>query len=92
MFLSISHLYQLRLSSIDIFSLKYTNILFFYIYISGLPKPAIVTHHKTHQGGWLYNYCDATADDILYEPLPLYHSAASLIGVGAVVQNGLCEA
>ena len=69
-----------------------TQIYYFSIYISGLPKPAIVTHLRTHLGGWMYNYCDATADDILYEPLPLYHSAASIIGVGAVVQNGLCEA
>ena len=29
-----------------------------------------------------------TSDDVIYTALPLYHSAASLIGVGTTVQLG----
>lgn len=29
-----------------------------------------------------------TTDDILYTPLPLYHSAAGMLGVGAVILVG----
>ena len=37
----------------------------------------------------LYSHCDATSEDILYESLPLYHSAGSLVGVGTAIKNGL---
>ena len=59
---------------------------------SGLPKPAIVSQLKVHAGRYMFRYCDASADDVLYEPLPLYHSAASILGVGSTINNGMFEA
>ncbi|XP_048874649.1 long-chain fatty acid transport protein 6 [Brienomyrus brachyistius] len=62
-----------------------------YIYTSGttgLPKAAVVTHMqstKAAAGFWAYG---GHADDIIYIPLPLYHSAASLIGIGGTIEMG----
>lgn len=56
---------------------------------SGLPKAAVVTHLqslKAAAGLWAFG---GTEDDVVYIPLPLYHSAASLIGVGGTVQLGM---
>ena len=55
-------------------------------------KPAIVSQLKVHAGRYMFRYCDASADDVLYEPLPLYHSAASILGVGSTINNGMFEA
>ncbi|XP_033750756.1 very long-chain acyl-CoA synthetase-like [Pecten maximus] len=62
-----------------------------YIFTSGttgLPKPAIVTHAKTLKGAFVMWMFDLSRDDILYEPLPLYHSAGLLMGIGAVLTKG----
>ncbi|CAH1796473.1 unnamed protein product [Owenia fusiformis] len=62
-----------------------------YIYTSGttgLPKAAVVTHSKVFKGGNLIELCGMKHDDVLYTGLPLYHSAAALIGVGNVVEQG----
>uniref|UniRef100_H3CBS4 long-chain-fatty-acid--CoA ligase n=1 Tax=Tetraodon nigroviridis TaxID=99883 RepID=H3CBS4_TETNG len=63
-----------------------------YIFTSGttfgLPKAAVVTHLqslKAAAGFWAFG---GTRDDVVYIPLPLYHSAASLIGVGGTVELG----
>ncbi|XP_078018298.1 long-chain fatty acid transport protein 6 isoform X4 [Epinephelus lanceolatus] len=55
---------------------------------SGLPKAAVITHLqslKAAAGFWAFG---ATEDDVMYIPLPLYHSAASLIGIGGTIELG----
>uniref|UniRef100_A0A8C8JAN8 long-chain-fatty-acid--CoA ligase n=1 Tax=Oncorhynchus tshawytscha TaxID=74940 RepID=A0A8C8JAN8_ONCTS len=62
-----------------------------YIFTSGttgLPKAAVITHLqslKAAAGFWAYG---GSEDDVVYIPLPLYHSAASLIGVGGTIEMG----
>lgn len=68
---------------------KCTNCLIFTSGTTGLPKPAIVTHAKCMIGSFIYNYCHVTPDDVLYECLPLYHTAASLLGIGTSRKNGV---
>lgn len=58
-------------------------------YISiGLPKPAIVTHLRVLAASSSFNVANMNADDIVYIPLPLYHSAALLLGFGNAVTKG----
>lgn len=40
---------------------------------------------KAAAGFWAFG---ATEDDVIYVTLPLYHSAASLIGVGGTIELG----
>ena len=54
----------------------------------GLPKPAIVPQARLLGAGNMFNTFGMTCDDILYEPLPFYHSAALLVGFGNVVTKG----
>ncbi|KAK7895836.1 hypothetical protein WMY93_021161 [Mugilogobius chulae] len=62
-----------------------------YIFTSGttgLPKAAVISHLqslKAAGGFWAFG---GTQDDIIYIPLPLYHSAASLIGIGGTIELG----
>lgn len=56
--------------------------------VVGLPKAAVITHLqslKAAGGFWAYG---GTEDDIIYTPLPLYHSAASLVGIGGTIELG----
>ena len=56
--------------------------------VSGLPKAAVITHLqslKAAAGFWAYG---GTADDVIYTTLPLYHSAASLVGIGGTIEMG----
>ncbi|XP_067254546.1 long-chain fatty acid transport protein 6 isoform X2 [Chanodichthys erythropterus] len=62
-----------------------------YIFTSGttgLPKAAVITHLqslKAAGGFWAYG---GTGTDVIYTPLPLYHSAASLVGIGGTIELG----
>lgn len=62
-----------------------------YIFTSGttgLPKAAVITHLqslKAAGGFWAYG---GTEKDVIYTPLPLYHSAASLVGIGGTIELG----
>lgn len=62
-----------------------------YIFTSGttgLPKAAVITHLqslKAAGGFWAYG---GTENDVIYTPLPLYHSAASLVGIGGTIELG----
>lgn len=67
---------------------KSTNCFIFTSGTTGLPKPAIVTHSKSLRGCIVMQMFGITRDDIVYEPLPLYHSAGLLMGVGAVLSVG----
>lgn len=56
--------------------------------ISGLPKAAVISHLQVLKGAaglWAFG---AAPDDIIYITLPLYHSAASLLGIGGCIELG----
>ena len=63
-------------------------VYLFLITIPGLPKAAIVTHARFARAASLMLLGGMTTDDILYTPLPLYHSAAGMLGMGAVILVG----
>uniref|UniRef100_A0A671WF93 long-chain-fatty-acid--CoA ligase n=1 Tax=Sparus aurata TaxID=8175 RepID=A0A671WF93_SPAAU len=65
----------------------------FYIYTSGttgMPKAAVVVHSRYYRiasfGFHSFGLCN---DDILYNCLPLYHSAGTVMGVGQCLLFGL---
>uniref|UniRef100_A0A673CN90 long-chain-fatty-acid--CoA ligase n=2 Tax=Sphaeramia orbicularis TaxID=375764 RepID=A0A673CN90_9TELE len=69
-------------------SLKTPTLYIFTSGTTGLPKAAVISHLqslKAAGGFWAYG---ATQDDVIYTPLPLYHSAASLIGIGGTIELG----
>ncbi|XP_051988086.1 long-chain fatty acid transport protein 1-like [Xyrauchen texanus] len=65
----------------------------FYIYTSGttgLPKAAIVVHSRYYRiAAFGYYSFRMRPDDIIYDCLPLYHSAGNIMGVGQCLINGL---
>ncbi|KAG5832771.1 hypothetical protein ANANG_G00294670 [Anguilla anguilla] len=65
----------------------------FYIYTSGttgLPKAAIVVHSRYYRiAAFGYHAFGMRPDDIIYDCLPLYHSACNIMGVGQCLINGL---
>uniref|UniRef100_A0A8C5G320 Arachidonate--CoA ligase n=1 Tax=Gouania willdenowi TaxID=441366 RepID=A0A8C5G320_GOUWI len=65
----------------------------FYIYTSGttgMPKAAIVVHSRYYRMAALVFYgFRMTSDDVLYDCLPLYHSAGNMVGVGQCIIHGM---
>ncbi|NWR63166.1 S27A1 protein, partial [Bucorvus abyssinicus] len=65
----------------------------FYIYTSGttgMPKAAIVVHSRYYRiAAFGYYAYRMRPDDILYNCLPLYHSAGNIMGVGQCLIHGL---
>ncbi|XP_068609489.1 long-chain fatty acid transport protein 6 [Brachionichthys hirsutus] len=64
---------------------------FLFIFTSGttgLPKAARVGHLKAVVSMAFFHMCGATADDIIYITLPLYHMSASLLGIGGCIHLG----
>ncbi|NXA55602.1 S27A6 protein, partial [Nothocercus julius] len=62
--------------------------LCFCVFIIGLPKAAFISHMQVLKGSaglWAFG---ATPEDIIYITLPLYHSAASLLGIGGCIELG----
>ncbi|XP_077398884.1 long-chain fatty acid transport protein 6 [Vanacampus margaritifer] len=69
-------------------SLKSPTLYIFTSGTTGLPKAAVITHLqslKAAGGFWAFG---VTENDVMYIPLPLYHSAASLIGIGGTIELG----
>ena len=59
-------------------------------FILGLPKAAIVTHERFIRAGSMFGaLADCTSEDIIYTALPLYHTAAIAIAMGAPLQTGI---
>ena len=56
--------------------------------VPGLSKAARVGHLKAIVSMAFFAVCGATSDDIIYITLPLYHMAASLLGVGGCINLG----
>ncbi|KAM6288922.1 LOW QUALITY PROTEIN: long-chain fatty acid transport protein 1 [Aegotheles albertisi] len=65
----------------------------FYIYTSGttgMPKAAIVVHSRYYRiAAFGYYAYRMRPDDVLYNCLPLYHSAGNIMGVGQCLIHGL---
>ncbi|XP_017911366.1 PREDICTED: long-chain fatty acid transport protein 4 isoform X2 [Capra hircus] len=65
----------------------------FYIYTSGttgLPKAAIVVHSRYYRMAALVYYgFRMRPDDIVYDCLPLYHSAGNIVGMGQCLIHGM---
>ncbi|GCB72250.1 hypothetical protein scyTo_0001892 [Scyliorhinus torazame] len=65
----------------------------FYIYTSGttgMPKAAIVVHSRYYRMAALVYYgYRMRDDDIVYDCLPLYHSAGNIVGIGQCLLHGL---
>jgi len=64
-----------------------------YIYTSGttgLPKAAVITQIRFFfMSLGLYYMTVIREDDVLYDPLPLYHSAGGMLGVGQQLLKGI---
>ncbi len=61
---------------------------------TGLPKAAIVTNRRWVGAAYLFGAAlmEATSRDVIYLPLPLYHSNAAMIGLGASLATGAAVA
>jgi hypothetical protein len=59
-----------------------------FIYIPGLPKPAIITQAKGVGISKFFQLFDFMPSDILYTCTPLYHSAAGGLGLMNTLDQG----
>ncbi|XP_017706048.1 PREDICTED: bile acyl-CoA synthetase isoform X1 [Rhinopithecus bieti] len=62
-----------------------------FIYTSGttgLPKPAILTHERVLQMSKMLSLFGATADDVVYIVLPLYHVMGLVVGILGCLELG----
>ncbi|XP_078070470.1 long-chain fatty acid transport protein 6 [Mustelus asterias] len=69
-------------------SLRSTFVYIFTSGTTGLPKAAVITQLQSLRasaGFWMFG---VTTDDIIYVPLPLYHGAASLLGICGCIEIG----
>jgi acyl-CoA synthetase (AMP-forming)/AMP-acid ligase II len=56
---------------------------------TGLPKPAVAGWGKTNAGGrFVRSWLPLKKNDIMYTAMPLYHSAASMLGLCATLRAG----
>jgi fatty-acyl-CoA synthase len=56
---------------------------------TGLPKAAYVSHRRVLTWSlWFAGLIDATADDRMYDCLPLYHSVGGVVAVGCMLASG----
>ncbi|KAF5901951.1 long-chain fatty acid transport protein 6-like, partial [Clarias magur] len=69
-------------------SLKAVTLCIFTSGTTGLPKAAVISHLQSLKASWGFWLYGGTAEDIIYTPLPLYHGAASLIGIGGTIELG----
>ncbi|XP_060764358.1 long-chain fatty acid transport protein 6 [Neoarius graeffei] len=69
-------------------SLKAATLYIFTSGTTGLPKAAVISHLQSLKGSGGFWAFGGTAEDVIYTPLPLYHSAASLVGIGGTIELG----
>ena len=67
--------------------------LYCYIYTSGttgLPKASVISHFRALGAGWIMSHLMMAnrPGDVIYVPLPLYHSSAMFIGWSAALNTG----
>lgn len=66
-----------------------------YIYTSGttgLPKAAVIKHSRFYfycAGMYYLNNMGNISDPVFYDPLPLYHSAGGIVGIGLMMTFGV---
>uniref|UniRef100_A0A3Q0R8K3 long-chain-fatty-acid--CoA ligase n=1 Tax=Amphilophus citrinellus TaxID=61819 RepID=A0A3Q0R8K3_AMPCI len=63
-----------------------------YIYTSGttgLPKAALLNHERVWMATFVQTIAGVRSDDIIYMYLPLYHTAAFLMGLCGAIENGI---
>ncbi|XP_061596380.1 long-chain fatty acid transport protein 2-like [Cololabis saira] len=63
-----------------------------YIYTSGttgLPKAAVINHERVWLASFLQIFAGVRSNDIIYIYMPLYHTAAFLMGLGGAIDKGL---
>ena len=65
-----------------------------YIFTSGttgLPKAGKISHSRFFLASMPYGtLCQLSSSDRIYTCLPLYHSAAGMLGIGAAIRYGAC--
>ncbi|XP_017125298.1 long-chain fatty acid transport protein 4 [Drosophila elegans] len=63
-----------------------------YVYTSGttgLPKAAVITNLRfLFMSAGAFYMLRMTSSDVVYNPLPLYHTAGGIVGVGNAILNG----
>lgn len=68
------------------------NDVLMYVYTSGttgLPKPAVIKHSRYISAGFsFFDVVGLTTDDVFFVTLPVYHSNAGFIGIGAALISG----
>jgi len=79
----------------EIFSMKekvFGSDILMFVYTSGttgLPKPAVIKHNRFIAAGIsFFDSASLTKDDVFFVTLPIYHSNAGCIGVGAGLASG----
>uniref|UniRef100_A0A3Q2VAU7 long-chain-fatty-acid--CoA ligase n=1 Tax=Haplochromis burtoni TaxID=8153 RepID=A0A3Q2VAU7_HAPBU len=55
---------------------------------TGLPKAAVLKHERVWRGSFLLTFAGVRSDDVIYINLPLYHSAAFLMGLCETIERG----
>ncbi|XP_067947380.1 long-chain fatty acid transport protein 1-like [Watersipora subatra] len=64
-----------------------------FIYTSGttgLPKAAKVVHSRYfYMASSIYNFGNMNSSSVIYDTLPLYHTAGGILGVGQALMNGV---
>ncbi|XP_060241541.1 long-chain fatty acid transport protein 5 isoform X5 [Meriones unguiculatus] len=55
---------------------------------TGLPKPAILSHERVVQMSRVLSFCGISADDVVYNVLPLYHTMGLVLGVLGCLELG----
>lgn len=70
-------------------TIKHSTVLTqLWLYLSGLPKAAIINHHRLWMATFLQSIAGVRSNDIIYIYLPLYHSAGFLMGLCGAIEKG----
>ncbi len=59
-----------------------------YLCVAGLPKAAVINHHRLWLMSFLHAHDRLSSRDVLYICLPLYHSAGFLAGLTGAIERG----
>uniref|UniRef100_A0AAQ5ZTZ8 Very long-chain fatty acid transport protein n=1 Tax=Amphiprion ocellaris TaxID=80972 RepID=A0AAQ5ZTZ8_AMPOC len=89
---SLLHCVKVSRARAVVFGTETTEDRLFYIYTSGttgMPKAAIVVHSRYYRiAAFGFHSFGLRHDDIIYNCLPLYHSAGTIMGVGQCLLFG----